>query len=136
MAQRATKLGIKIFRTAEKSLLLQVLDQQWKEHLQALEQLRQSIGLRAYGQKDPLNEYKREAFILFEQMLQNLRTVITSVLSHLEVQQEKEDVKTVEIKKNNNQVDGDHSSWGKVPRNAKCPCGSGKKFKHCHGKLI
>ena len=124
MAQRATKLGIKIFRTAEKSLLLQVLDQQWKEHLQALEQLRQSIGLRAYGQKDPLNEYKREAFILFEQMLQNLRTVITSVLSHLEVQQEKEDVKTVEIKKNNSQVEHDHSSWGKVPRNAKCPCGS------------
>ena len=136
MAQRATKLGIKIFRTAEKSLLLQVLDQQWKEHLQALEQLRQSIGLRAYGQKDPLNEYKREAFILFEQMLQNLRTVITSVLSHLEVQQEKEDVKTVEIKKNNSQVQDDHSSWGKVPRNAKCPCGSEKKFKHCHGKLI
>ncbi len=136
MAQRATKLGIKIFRTAEKSLLLQVLDQQWKEHLQALEQLRQSIGLRAYGQKDPLNEYKREAFILFEQMLQNLRTVITSVLSHLEVQQEKEDVKTVEIKKNNSQVEHDHSSWGKVPRNAKCPCGSEKKFKHCHGKLI
>ena len=136
MAKRATKLGIKIFRTAEKSLLLQVLDQQWKEHLQALEQLRQSIGLRAYGQKDPLNDYKREAFILFEQMLQNLRTVITSVLSHLEVQQEKEDVKTVEIKKNNNQVDVDHSSWCKVPRNAKCPCGSGKKFKHCHGKLI
>ena len=136
MAQRATKLGIKIFRTAEKSLLLQVLDQQWKEHLQALEQLRQSIGLRAYGQKDPLNEYKREAFILFEQMLQNLRTVITSVLSHLEVQQEKEDVKTVEIKKNNSQVEDDHSSWGKVPRNAKCPCGSEKKFKHCHGKLI
>jgi len=136
MAQRATKLGIKIFRTAEKSLLLQVLDQQWKEHLQALEQLRQSIGLRAYGQKDPLNEYKREAFILFEKMLQNLRTVITSVLSHLEVQQEKEDAKTVEINKNNNQVDDDHSSWGKVPRNAKCPCGSEKKFKHCHGKLI
>ena len=135
MAQRATKLGIKIFRTAEKSLLLQVLDQQWKEHLQALEQLRQSIGLRAYGQKDPLNEYKREAFILFEQMLQNLRTVITSVLSHLEIQQEKEDVKKVEIKKINNQSVDDYSSWGKVPRNAKCPCGSGNKFKHCHGKL-
>ena len=79
MISRANNIGEKVFRTAEKSLLLQVLDQQWKEHLQALEQLRQSIGLRAYGQKDPLNEYKREAFILFEQMLQNLRTVITSV---------------------------------------------------------
>ena len=78
MISRANNIGEKVFRTAEKSLLLQVLDQQWKEHLQALEQLRQSIGLRAYGQKDPLNEYKREAFILFEKMLQNLRTVITS----------------------------------------------------------
>ena len=69
MISRANNIGEKVFRTAEKSLLLQVLDQQWKEHLQALEQLRQSIGLRAYGQKDPLNEYKREAFILFEKML-------------------------------------------------------------------
>ena len=90
MTSRANNIGEKVFRTAEESLLLQVLDQQWKEHLQALEQLRQSIGLRAYGQKDPLNEYKREAFILFEQMLQNLRTVITSVLSHLEVKEEKD----------------------------------------------
>ena len=90
MITRAVYIGEKVFRTAEKSLLLQVLDQQWKEHLQALEQLRQSIGLRAYGQKDPLNEYKREAFILFEQMLQNLRSVITSVLSHLEVKEEKD----------------------------------------------
>ena len=76
-------------------MLLQVLDQQWKEHLQALEQLRQSIGLRAYGQKDPLNEYKREAFILFEQMLQNMRTVITSVLSHLEIKEEEEKVDNI-----------------------------------------
>ena len=134
MISRANNIGEKVFRTAEKSLLLQVLDQQWKEHLQALEQLRQSIGLRAYGQKDPLNEYKREAFILFEQMLQNLRTVITSVLSHLEVKEEKD--QNVVSKNNGNHIKSNtkNTNWGKVPRNAKCPCGSGKKYKHCCGK--
>ena len=134
MISRANNIGEKVFRTAEKSLLLQVLDQQWKEHLQALEQLRQSIGLRAYGQKDPLNEYKREAFILFEQMLQNLRTVITSVLSHLEVKEEKD--QNVDTKNNVNYIKSNtkNTNWGKIPRNAKCPCGSGKKYKHCCGK--
>ena len=134
MISRANNIGEKVFRTAEKSLLLQVLDQQWKEHLQALEQLRQSIGLRAYGQKDPLNEYKREAFILFEQMLQNLRTVITSVLSHLEIKEEKD--QNVDSKNNENYIKSDtkNKNWGKIPRNAKCPCGSGKKYKHCCGK--
>ena len=134
MISRANNIGEKVFRTAEKSLLLQVLDQQWKEHLQALEQLRQSIGLRAYGQKDPLNEYKREAFILFEQMLQNLRTVITSVLSHLEIKEEKD--QNVDSKNNENYIKSNtkNTNWGKIPRNAKCPCGSGKKYKHCCGK--
>ena len=134
MISRANNIGEKVFRTAEKSLLLQVLDQQWKEHLQALEQLRQSIGLRAYGQKDPLNEYKREAFILFEQMLQNLRTVITSVLSHLEVKEEKD--QNIDSKNNENYIKSNtkNTNWGKIPRNAKCPCGSGKKYKHCCGK--
>ena len=130
MISRANNIGEKVFRTAEKSLLLQVLDQQWKEHLQALEQLRQSIGLRAYGQKDPLNEYKREAFILFEQMLQNLRTVITSVLSHLVIKEEQN--QNVDIKTNNNYIK--NTNLGKIPRNAKCPCGSEKKYKHCCGK--
>ena len=130
MISRANNIGEKVFRTAEKSLLLQVLDQQWKEHLQALEQLRQSIGLRAYGQKDPLNEYKREAFILFEQMLQNLRTVITSVLSHLVIKEEQD--QNVDIKTNNNYIK--NTNLGKIPRNAKCPCGSEKKYKHCCGK--
>jgi len=134
MITRADNIGEKVFRTAEKSLLLQVLDQQWKEHLQALEQLRQSIGLRAYGQKDPLNEYKREAFILFEQMLQNLRTVITSVLSHLEVKEEKNQNVYSKNKENDIKSNTKNTNWGKIPRNAKCPCGSGKKYKHCCGK--
>ena len=132
MISRSTNVGTNIFRTAEKSLLLQVLDQQWKEHLQALEQLRQSIGLRAYGQKDPLNEYKREAFILFERMLQNMRTVITSVLSHLEIKEEEEKVDNKQKTNYNNNIK--MKKWGKVSRNALCPCGSGKKFKHCHGR--
>ena len=133
MATRSTTIGNNIFRTAEKSLLLQVLDQQWKEHLQSLEQLRQSIGLRAYGQKDPLNEYKREAFILFEQMLNNMRTVITSVLSHLEIKNEENE--KVDTKKNINYINKkNNKDWGKVSRNAQCPCGSGKKYKHCCGR--
>ena len=133
MTTRSTSIGNNIFRTAEKSLLLQVLDQQWKEHLQSLEQLRQSIGLRAYGQKDPLNEYKREAFILFEQMLNNMRTVITSVLSHLEIKNEENE--KVDTKKNINYINKkNNKDWGKVSRNAQCPCGSGKKYKHCCGR--
>ena len=76
MAERAVNFGVEVFRQAEKSLLLQVLDQGWKDHLLMLDQMRQSIGLRAYGQKDPLNEYKREAFNLFEDMLDKLRKTI------------------------------------------------------------
>src|SRR3546814_2344560 len=74
-----------LMRMAERSLLLQLLDQQWKDHLLSLDHLRQGINLRAYAQKDPLNEYKREAFSLFEAMLASLRQVVTSVLSHLEI---------------------------------------------------
>ena len=90
MAERAVKIGVNVFRQAEKSLLLQVLDQGWKDHLLMLDQMRQSIGLRAYAQKDPLNEYKREAFELFEDMLDKLRKTITSVLSNIEINQEDE----------------------------------------------
>ena len=138
--QKSSNFGDEVMRNAEKSFLLQVLDQQWKEHLQTLEQLRQSIGLRAYGQKDPLNEYKREAFMLFDQMLQNLRSITTSVLSHVEINNEIGNKDNLQQNKNvNNPKERNKSeltNWGKIPRNAKCPCGSGKKYKHCHGKLI
>ena len=87
MAEKAVRLGPDIMRMAEKNLLLQVLDQQWKEHLLTLDQLRQGITLRAYGQKDPLNEYKREAFLLFETMLANMRETTSMVLSHVEIRQ-------------------------------------------------
>ena len=98
MAERAVKFGIDVFRQAEKTLLLQVLDQGWKEHLLMLDQMRQSIGLRAYAQKDPLNEYKKEAFELFENMLDKLRKTITSVLSYIEIEQE-----NIQSKEHNNE---------------------------------
>ena len=129
MAERAVNFGVEVFRQAEKSLLLQVLDQGWKDHLLMLDQMRQSIGLRAYGQKDPLNEYKREAFNLFEVMLDKLRKTITSVLSNIEIQQ---DEKALNQQSNKDkQIDQNN----KISRNAICPCGTGKKYKHCHGKF-
>src|SRR3546814_17950265 len=85
MAEKVANYGRDLMRMAERSLLLQLLDQQWKDHLLSLDHLRQGINLRAYAQKDPLNEYKREAFSLFEAMLASLRQVVTSVLSHLEI---------------------------------------------------
>ena len=129
MAERAVKIGIDIFRQAEKTLMLQVLDQGWKDHLLMLDQMRQSIGLRAYAQKDPLNEYKREAFELFEEMLDKLRRTITSVLSNIEIRQENSDLDE------NNDIPPKLDSK-KISRNAICPlCDSGKKYKHCCGKI-
>ena len=129
MAEKAVRFGPDLMRMAEKSLLLQVLDQQWKEHLLQLEQLRQGINLRAYAQKDPLNEYKREAFAMFEGMLGSMRRTVTLALSHVEMapptqQAPQRDVPAATAMP----VDG------KTPRNAPCPCGSGRKYKHCHGK--
>jgi len=128
MAEKGTRFGPEIMRMAEKSLLLQVLDQQWKEHLLQLEQLRQGINLRAYAQKDPLNEYKREAFIMFEAMLTTMRQTVTMALSHVELREPDENLASSEAAPA-------AAPTGKVPRNAPCPCGSGKKYKHCHGKI-
>ena len=129
MAERAVKIGVDVFRQAEKTLMLQVLDQSWKDHLLMLDQMRQSIGLRAYAQKDPLNEYKREAFELFEDMLDKLRKTITSVLSNIEIRQENND--------ENQEINTPLKiNSGKIARNSICPlCDSGKKYKHCCGKL-
>ena len=117
--------------------------------------MKQGINLRAYAQKDPLNEYKREAFLLFDGMLTNLRETTTAVLSHLEIQLDG----GVEEQTAGEQAaeapmaapppaadpratqaaavidPADPSTWGKVPRNSPCPCGSGKKYKHCHGRV-
>ena len=88
MAEKSANYGVELFRMAEKSILLQILDQQWKEHLLYLDHLRQGINLRAYAQRDPLNEYKREAFNLFDAMLINVRKVVTGALANLEIQVE------------------------------------------------
>jgi len=164
MAEKAANYGPDLMRMVEKSLLLQILDQSWKDHLLTLDHLRQGIGLRAYGQRDPLNEYKREAFNLFEEMLGQLREKITTLLSHLELRVEADPEtilpppKTPQWVENRSDPNfaaaepptlasapqpvrtkavsaGDPDSWAATARNAPCPCGSGKKYKHCHGAV-
>ncbi|MBT3358827.1 MAG: preprotein translocase subunit SecA, partial [Rhodospirillales bacterium] len=170
MAEKAAAYGPEVMRDVEKSILLQLLDQMWKEHLLTLDHLRQGIGLRAYGQRDPLNEYKRESFNLFEEMLSRLRERVTMVLSHVELrfddpnamEMQPREQETIETRDDPAFADGagrpahdedggavtvrsrkasaavnpeDPSTWGRVSRNAPCPCGSGRKYKHCHGKF-
>ncbi len=158
-AARAADIGPEMMRMVEKSLLLQLFDQVWKEHLLQLDHLRQGIGLRAYGQRDPLNEYKSEAFVLFNSMLEDLRVRVTSLLMRVELRpdapppmpepvtitdmrhpspdgQEYESLGDVALAPRRGEaVDpNDPATWAGTPRNAPCPCGSGKKYKHCHGK--
>jgi preprotein translocase subunit SecA len=172
MAEKSANYGSDLMRMAEKSLLLQLLDQIWKDHLLSLDHLRQGINLRAYAQRDPLNEYKREAFELFGAMLVSLRQQVTSVLSHVELRvpqpafaeamAEPEEVmagapratgpagrpipsRTQAARRNGSGSGADGSEqprsagsrapWSGTPRNAPCPCGSGRKFKHCHGRV-
>jgi preprotein translocase subunit SecA len=185
MAEKTANYGAELMRMAEKSLLLQLLDQTWKDHLLSLDHLRQGINLRAYAQRDPLNEYKREAFDLFEEMLVNLRQQVTSVLSHVELRMEppappppgygemvfgepmpaEQEMAFADAgapaampagrsrpQRGNGRANGDagdgrprerggerlgapRAPWAGTPRNAACPCGSGKKFKHCHGRI-
>jgi preprotein translocase subunit SecA len=148
----------KIMFMVEKRLLLETLDHLWKEHLLALDHMRSGIGLRAYAQKDPLNEYKQEAFSLFEKMLDSLRELITSRLAHLKISVQHPpapiEAKQPNIKMQQNHGEEvednihhlqrvapedrnplDESTWGRVGRNEICPCGSGKKYKHCHGVI-
>lgn len=166
-AARAANIGPDLMRFIEKQVLMNTYDAVWKEHLHALDQLRQGIGLRAYGQKDPLNEYKHEAFQLFTIMLEEMRERLTASLARVEVAPPTTPdpfANTAEIHANP-EVQGyqsepgpglslgadpevatpigasaimpdDPSSWGETPRNAPCPCGSGKKYKHCHGRPV
>jgi preprotein translocase subunit SecA len=138
MASKATIFGPDAMRNIEKSVILQILDQQWKEHLLSLDHLRQGINLRAYAQKDPLNEYKREAFQMFEGMLDKMRQTVTMALAHVNLRPQQNAGSTDEApaKKDAKQASGETQvKSDKVPRNAPCPCGSGKKFKHCHGQF-
>ncbi len=160
MAAKVAKWTPDVMRYVEKSILLQTLDHLWREHLVMLEHLRQVIGLRGYGQRDPLNEYKAEAFSLFEAMIAHLREAVTAQLMRVEVvppQQDPEPLPFMEAQKidpttGENEMalspalaiggtpavernPKDPTTWGKVGRNEDCPCGSGKKYKHCHGKF-
>ena len=127
---KKTKYSEEIFSLAEKSLLLQVLDKSWKEHLLSLDHLRQGISLRAYGQKDPLNEYKQEAFLMFEEMMRQIRFNVSKIISFIEI---KTNVNENGIQKN---IDKPNVERPRIPRNSICPlCQSGKKYKHCCGKL-
>ena len=111
----------------EKKIFIQIIDFSWRSHLQYLEQLRQVIGLRQYGQKDPLSEFKKEAFILFEGLLLKIKNDVIKLLLNLNI--------VVSSKEENRKNEESKQGFEKVGRNEKCPCGSGKKFKHCHGNV-
>jgi preprotein translocase subunit SecA len=179
-ARKAAEIGPDTFRQIEKMVLLQTLDHLWREHLVTLEHLRQVIGFRAYGQRDPLNEYKTEAFVLFEGLLGRLREAVTGQLMHIALAPPEEQpmlhpaplppmeahhvdatsgldefamadmALAAESRPNGKGAErraplqtrrsavaanpNDPATWGKVARNQACPCGSGKKYKHCHGR--
>src|SRR5712671_2998249 len=170
MAGKVAQWGPDVLRYVEKSILLQTLDHLWREHLVMLEHLRQVIGLRGYGQRDPLNEYKAESFNLFETMSTGLREAVTAQLMRVEIRaapqpDEQASLPYMEAHKIDpssgedelalaragaetlarhgitasaaapERKPDDPSSWGKVGRNEACPCGSGKKYKHCHGRF-
>ncbi len=167
-AQIAANLGTERLRHIEKQVLLQVVDQHWREHLQNIDHLRSVVHLRSYAQRDPLNEFKTEAFSLFENLLGELRETVTKiVMSYQNLRLEPQDLQ-LEVPQNTieSHVDSDTgaqeatganldlrgkptlarqaaakidpadpNTWGRVSRNAPCPCGSGKKYKHCHGLI-
>jgi preprotein translocase subunit SecA len=160
MGEKFGRFGPELANYIEKSVLLQTLDQVWKEHLLALDYLRQGIGLRAYGQRDPLNEYKREAFLLFNGLTEELKERVTNVLSHVTINEAPAvaappppvmtplhappgalpaDLALAEpVARGVAIAELDPArpeSWAATPRNAACPCGSGRKYKYCHGRV-
>jgi preprotein translocase subunit SecA len=163
-AERAANFGIDVTRYVEKAILLQTLDNNWREHIVNLDHLRQYVGLRGYGQRDPLNEYKSEAFELFEGLLAKLRSEVVEQLMHVQIQTGEPPPEMAprplpamqashidpltgedEMAPAGPQFQrmpmgpidpNDPSTWSKVQRNAPCPCGSGRKYKHCHGALV
>jgi preprotein translocase subunit SecA len=155
-AGKAATLGAERMRWIEKQVLLQIVDMRWREHLSHLDHLRSVIHLRGYGQRDPLNEFKSEAFALFERLLFDLRTQVTRSLMRLQIDGEAQEAppvppaRTIEThvdpRTGENELDdqgalppgidrNNPATWAKLSRNALCPCGSGKKFKHCHGDV-
>ncbi len=169
LVEKNNGVPTEIVKMVEKSILLQVLDQLWKEHIATLDMMRHTIVLRAYGQKDPLNEYKREAFNMFSALLDALKEKVTIVVcrtiirsnaeeSMQRAEQRQQNVKMEAVHEQPQSLVGgnapeaeapakpepvrnapfnksDPSTWGRVSRNDPCPCGSGKKYKHCHGRI-
>ena len=136
ISKKRAEYSKEVFAMAEKSLLLQIIDKSWREHLLSLDHLRQGISLRAYGQRDPLNEYQHESFIMFEEMTKMIRASISEIISHIEIKTNVNEPVQEELKRNstNAQIQNTERKV-RVSRNAKCPCGSGKKFKNCCGRL-
>ena len=127
---RINILGESQNKSLEKKIFIQIIDFSWRSHLQYLEQLRQVIGLRQYGQKDPLSEFKKEAFVLFEGLLSKIKNDVIKLLLNLNI------VVSPDEKTMDNEKEKEiENNFKKTGRNEKCPCGSGKKFKHCHGNL-
>ncbi|PIE15365.1 MAG: preprotein translocase subunit SecA [Rhodobacterales bacterium] len=151
MAEKAAQFGPEALRSIEKQILLQTIDGKWRDHLLTLEHLRSVVGFRGYAQRDPLNEYKNESFQLFESMLNALREDVTQQLSQIRPLSPEEQEEMMQQMLAQQQAAGlnggagvtapefdenDPESWGNPSRNAPCPCGSGRKFKHCHGRLV
>ncbi|WP_394178993.1 preprotein translocase subunit SecA [Yoonia maritima] len=156
MSEKAEAFGPETMRRVEKQLLLQTIDGKWREHLLTLNHLRSVVGFRGYAQRDPLNEYKTEGFQLFESLLDGLRSDVTKQLARIRPmsKEEQEEMIAQALKQQQaaaaagqqatgaiagNAREGfdekDPATWGNPSRNDDCPCGSGKKFKHCHGRL-
>jgi preprotein translocase subunit SecA len=145
MATRSADIGPEIMRQLERTILLQAIDSHWKDHLSQLDHLRQVIQLRAYGQRNPLDEYKTESFSMFENMLSTTRDNVAMLLAHVEFRREYDVPDLAEPDRGsmseNHTVNPPVSiteakAWRNTPRNAECPCGSGKKYKHCHGQVM
>ncbi len=155
MAKKAVDFGPENLRTIEKQVLLETIDGKWREHLLTLEHLRSVVGFRGYAQRDPLNEYKAEAFQLFEGLLDGLRNQVAKILGTVRMRTEEEQRAIMEALIQQQAAlqqaaqqqaaqagaasegfdENDPATWGNPGRNDACPCGSGKKFKHCHGKV-
>ena len=145
MATRSADIGPEIMRQLERTILLQAIDSHWKDHLSQLDHLRQVIQLRAYGQRNPLDEYKTESFSMFENMLSTTRDNVAMLLAHVEFRREYDVPDLAEPDRGsmseNHTVNppvsiAEAKAWRNTPRNAECPCGSGKKYKHCHGQVM
>jgi preprotein translocase subunit SecA len=156
MAEKQQQFGPETLRSIEKQILLETIDRKWREHLLTLDHLRSAVRFRGYAQKDPLNEYKTEGFVLFETMLNSLRSDVSRYLSRvrpLSEDEQKAMLQQIALQQQSLQVaaendgvapeplvegfdESDPATWGNPGRNDPCPCGSGKKFKHCHGRIL